>query len=111
MATKQSTVDFILEQIAQAGDVSAKKMFGEYGVYCEGKMVALVCDEQFFVKITPAGKKFLGGQVEGRPYPGAKPCFLVSGDKWDNREWMSQLVKVTAEGLPATKKKTSRKTA
>jgi TfoX/Sxy family transcriptional regulator of competence genes len=56
MASKQGTVDFILEQIAAAGTVSAKKMFGEYALYCDGKMVALVCDDQLFVKITEAGK-------------------------------------------------------
>lgn len=61
MASQQSTVDFILEQIAAAGSVSAKKMFGEYGIYCDGKMVALVCDDQLFIKPTLAGKAFIGG--------------------------------------------------
>jgi DNA transformation protein len=37
MSSQQSTVDFILDQISAAGDVSAKKMFGEYGLYCNGK--------------------------------------------------------------------------
>ena len=60
MSTKQSTVDFILEQIAEAGPVSAKKMFGEYGLFCDGKMVALVCGDELFIKITPAGKAFVG---------------------------------------------------
>ena len=32
MASQQSTVDYILEQIAAAGDVSARKMFGTYSV-------------------------------------------------------------------------------
>jgi DNA transformation protein len=41
MASQQSCVDFILEQIAEAGVVSAKKMFGEYGIYCDEKIVAL----------------------------------------------------------------------
>ena len=39
MASKQSTVDFLLDQFAGAGAVSAKKMFGEYGVYLDGKDV------------------------------------------------------------------------
>jgi TfoX/Sxy family transcriptional regulator of competence genes len=34
MATAQTTVDVILEAIGGAGAVSARKMFGEYGVYC-----------------------------------------------------------------------------
>ena len=56
MSSQQSTVDFILDQISEAGDVSAKKMFGEYGLYCNGKMVASVCDDQLFVKPTAGGR-------------------------------------------------------
>lgn len=81
MASRQTTIDFILEQIADAGAVSAKKMFGEYGIYCDGKMVALVCDDQLFVKPTESGRSFIGNITEGVPYPGAKACFLIAGDK------------------------------
>ena len=42
MGSQQSTVDFVLDQMSAAGAVSAKKMFGEYGVYLDEKMVALV---------------------------------------------------------------------
>ena len=54
MSSKQSLADFIIEQIENAGTVSARKMFGEYGIFCNGKMVALICDDQFFVKPTIA---------------------------------------------------------
>ena len=77
MASKQSTVDYILEKIAAAGVVSARKMFGDYSVYCNGKVVALVCDDQFFVKPTAAGKAFIKDYVEGFPYPGAKPYLFI----------------------------------
>ena len=42
MASKQSTVDFLLEQMAQAGTISSKKMFGEHALYCNQKVVAFV---------------------------------------------------------------------
>ncbi|KVU83744.1 competence protein TfoX [Burkholderia ubonensis] len=100
MASSQSTVDFIVEQMAAAGAVSARKMFGEYGIYCDGKMVALVCDDRLFVKPTPDGKAFLGECEEGPPYPGAKPCFVISGERWDEREWLSRLIRITAAQLP-----------
>lgn len=109
MASKQSTVDFIVEQISSTDTVSAKKMFGEYGIYCGEKMVGLVCDDQLFVKPTPNGKVFLGECAEGPPYPGARPCFIISGEKWDDREWLSQLVRITASELPISKKKTPKK--
>ncbi|KVN78135.1 competence protein TfoX [Burkholderia ubonensis] len=103
MASSQSTVDFIVEQMAAAGAVSARKMFGEYGIYCDGKMVALVCDDRLFVKPTPDGKAFLGECEEGPPYPGAKPCFVISGERWDEREWLARLIRITAAQLPPPK--------
>lgn len=111
MASKQTTVDFILEQMADAGDVSARKMFGEYGVYCRGKVVALVCDDQLFVKPTMAGKAFIGKVTEGLPYPGAKPWFAVVGSRWENSEWLSELIRLTANELPMPKPKLKLKKA
>ncbi|MGU7785136.1 TfoX/Sxy family protein [Burkholderia sp. PU8-34] len=100
MASSQSTADYIVEQMSAAGAVSARKMFGEYGIYCDGKVVALVCDDKLFVKPTPGGKAFLGEYEEGQPYPGAKPCIVISGERWDEREWLSQLIRITAAQLP-----------
>lgn len=100
MATKQTVIDFIMEQVAQAGKITYRKMFGEYALYCNGKVVALVCDDQLFVKPTIAGKSFLKNVVEAAPYVGAKPYFLISADQWDDASWLSQLLKITAETLP-----------
>jgi DNA transformation protein and related proteins len=105
VASKQSNVDFVLEQMAQAGDVSARKMFGEFAIYLRGKVVALFCDDQLFVKPTKAGKAFIGQAMEGAPYPGAKPWFLISGDRCEDGDFLSELVRVTADELPAPKPK------
>jgi TfoX/Sxy family transcriptional regulator of competence genes len=105
MASQQSTVDFIVEQMQAAGQVTSRKMFGEYGIFCSGKMVALVCDDQLFIKPTPGGRAFLGTVEDAPPYPGAKPCFLISGDRWDDGEWLGELVRITARELPLPKKK------
>jgi len=100
MASQQSTVDFILEQTADAGVMSARKMFGEYGLYCDGKIIALVCDDQLFVKPTKAGRALIENVVEAPPYPGAKPYFLIDGDQWDDADWLTQLIRLTAAELP-----------
>mgnify|MGYP000488116984 CR=1 FL=1 len=108
MATKQSIAGFLIEQIINAGvEVYAKKMFGEYGIFLEGKMVALICDDQFFVKPTALGRKFIGDDniAEASPYKGAKPYFLISGDKWDDAKWLAELIKLTAPELPLPTKK------
>ena len=105
MTSQQGMVDFILDQISEAGDVSAKKMFGEYGVYCNGKMVALVCDDQFFVKPTTGGRSLLPVITGASPYPGAKPCFLISAEMLEDRDALTELIKITAKELPTPVKK------
>lgn len=103
MASKQSTVDYLVDQMGP--DVSARKMFGEYGIYCDGKMVAIVADDQLFVKPTAAGQAFVGENKMASPYPGAKPCFLINGEQWENQAWLSELIRITATELPLPKQK------
>ena len=52
MSSKPEFVEYCAEQCRGAGEITYKKMFGEYGLYCNGKIFALVCDDEFFVKIT-----------------------------------------------------------
>ena len=108
MSSSQSTVDFVIAQMLGAGDVSYKKMFGEYGIYCNGKMVASVCDDKLFVKPTTRGRIYIGDVVEESPYPGAKPNFLISNEKIKNGQWLGGLIKITAEELPVPAKKKSK---
>jgi TfoX/Sxy family transcriptional regulator of competence genes len=100
MASQQSTVDFIVEQMARAGVVRARKMFGEYAIYCDDKLIALVCDNQLFVKPTPGGRRHISDAVEAPPYKGAKPWLVIPGDRWEDAEWLSALAKVSAAELP-----------
>lgn len=105
MSSQQKTVDYILEQSAAAGAMTAKKMFGEYGLYCDGKVMAFVCDDQLFIKPTEAGRAYLGAVTEAPAYPGSKLYFLIDGDRWDDADWLAGLVKATADALPAPKPK------
>lgn len=109
MASQTSTMDYIVEQIETAGTVTARKMFGEYAIYCNERLVALVCDDKLFVKPTVAGRAFIGQVTEAPPYPGAKPYFFISGERWEDRVWLSTLVKVSAAELPLPVKKTPTK--
>lgn len=105
MATDKNTIDFLLDQLFCLGGASTKKMFGEYCLYLDGKPVALVCDDQLFLKPTNAGKAMLQQVIEGSPYPGAKPHLLITGDLWEEREWLCELVRVSARELPLPKPK------
>lgn len=104
MATRQETINFLVDQIE--GAARARKMFGEYAFYLDEKVVALVCDDQLFVKITEPGKEFVGDRYEeGTPYPGAKPWMYIPEEMFDDREWLSGLLRATADALPASKPK------
>lgn len=104
MASEQTFVDFIVDQIENAGEISAKKMFGEYALYSGEKLFALICDNKLFIKPTQAGRAFIGDVVEAPPYPGAKPSFLIE-EKVEDRGWLSELVRISVAELPLPKPK------
>ena len=103
MATDRRTVDYLVDQMAAAGAVTARPMFGEYGVYCDGKMIAIIGDEQLFIKPTVGGRALARDAKEASPYPGAKPHLLIDADRWEDQEWLANLVRVTVAELPAPK--------
>ena len=105
MATKQETVDDLLGQLGGAGVVTARKMFGEYCVYLDGKPVALVCDDRFYLKPTPAGRELLPDAEEGPPYPGAKPHLVIPREDWADADAMARIVRATFDALPTPKPK------
>jgi DNA transformation protein and related proteins len=101
MASDREFVTFVCEQLRGAGEISSKRMFGEAAVYLDGKMVGLVCDNQLFLKVTESGRARIGSPVEAPPFPGAKNWFLIAD--LDDPEFLADLVRATAEALPAPK--------
>lgn len=75
MASRIEFVEFIVDQLRGAGEITYRKMFGEYGIYCNGKIFGLICDDQLFLKITKAGQETCPDLVEAPPYEGAKKLF------------------------------------
>ena len=108
MATDKAFVDFVLDQIDDAGEITAKKMFGEYGVFSNGKIFALICDNKLFIKPTDGGRAFIRDVVEAPPYTGAKPSFLIE-DKIEDRDWLSELIRISLKELPEPKPKKKKK--
>ncbi len=104
MASDKEFVDYILDQIENAGIITHRKMFGEYAIYSDGKVVALICDNQLFIKPTEGGRSFIKDIKEAPPYPGAKMYFLIE-DKVEDRAWLSELIRITARELPEHKTK------
>ena len=105
MASDKNTVAFIVDQLSLAGDVSAKPMFGEYGLYCDGKMFGMICDGRLFIKLTANGRTLAPDLEEAPPYSGAKPFLLVDPDRWDHSDWLAEVVRSTIAELPLPKPK------
>ncbi len=104
MASDVEYVQHVCDQLRGVGGVSYRKMFGEYAVYVGAKVVALVCDNQLFVKPTEAGRDILGAPTEGAPYPGARPHFMVD-EHLDDSDLLSALFRATEAALPPPKPK------
>jgi TfoX/Sxy family transcriptional regulator of competence genes len=113
MATDQTFVDYVVEQVALGDRLTYKKMFGEFTLYVDNKIVAVACDNSLLVKPSAAAAEIAPGLPERAPYPGAKLC-LVADELLDDAELISSLMLGTAALMPMPKPKkasgTSRKT-
>ena len=105
MPTSQTTVDFILGKLRPANRFSAKRMFGEYGLYADGKMVAVICDERLYVKIAPASEALADQCEKGEPYPRAKPHYVVDEGQLSTLPSLPGILFSLADAMPSKKQK------
>ncbi|MDF9825795.1 TfoX/Sxy family transcriptional regulator of competence genes [Breznakia sp. PF5-3] len=103
MSSKLEFVEYVCEQMADAGVIEYKRMFGEYGVYCDKKYIGLICDDQLFLKKTKKAEALLDEVIEEIPYQGAKPHFLI--ENIENHQKLSEIVMATYKELPEPKPK------
>lgn len=106
MATTPEFLNYLIQQINRPQSVRSIKMMGEYVVYYDNKVVALVCDNQLFVKDTSIGRDFLGEFTLAPAYPGAKPSLLI--EAIENSEHLAKLIELTASVLPPPKLKSQK---
>ena len=107
MATDQDFVEYIRTQSGLRDGLSYKKMFGEYALYLNGKVVAFACDNQLYVKPTPEGRAVLKKVSEHPPYPGAKLYFRID-EELEDRELLQKVFLTTARALPLPKPKSAK---
>jgi len=50
MPVTNGYLEYIKEQLSQVGDITYKKMMGEYLIYYKGKYIAAVCDDRLLIK-------------------------------------------------------------
>ena len=101
MASRIEFVEYVAEQCGGAGEITYRKMFGEYGLYYDGKFFGCVSDDEFFVKITDKVKERFPDLPEKPPYDGARNSFFV--ENVDDRDFLTELVTETCAALPEPK--------
>ena len=104
MATDPEFLEYVHEQAGLGARLTHKRMFGEYALYLDGKVVAFACDNSLLLKPTPAGKALLPRLTLGKPHPEAKDYYVLD-EFLDDTDLVRQVVQATAEALPAPKPK------
>jgi TfoX/Sxy family transcriptional regulator of competence genes len=103
MASNADFVQYIADQCSGAGEIIVRKMFGDYGIYCDGKIFGLICDNGFYLKPTDAVRPMLREVALRPPYDGAKDYFYITDI--DDRDYLSALVRETCKALPEPRPK------
>ena len=111
MPTQKETVEFTLAKLRDRGRFSTRAMFGEYALYADGKVVALICDDLLYVKILPASNELDRHCEKGEPYPGAKPHYIVEEGHLSTIARLPAILCDLAESIPEKKKKAKPKRA
>lgn len=105
MATQKETVEFILQKLGDPSSFAVRAMFGEYALYAKGKVVALICNDQLFVKILPESEALEGMCEKTSPYLGARPHYVIEESQLSTLQSLPDILLAISESLPAKKKK------
>ncbi len=108
MATSEDFIEFITEQIAGAGEIRSRKMFGEYMVYIDDKPLLLVCDNTVYIKRNPAADPLLTEAEKGVPYAGAKEHHILD---IEDRDLSLAVIAALLPVVPVPVKKTRRQSS
>jgi TfoX/Sxy family transcriptional regulator of competence genes len=103
MGSSESFMMYIKDQLARVDGLIIKKMFGECGLFLNGKMFGLICDDQLFIKPTIEGLEYLKDPTFLPPYQRAKPYFII--ENTDNQHFLKELILITEKALPLPKPK------
>lgn len=103
MASSVDYLNYVLEELKNVGSIKYKKMFGEYGLYCDGVYFALICDNRLLIKVTGIGRTIYINYKLDIPYSGGKPMFLI--DNFEDKLLLKELIQKTCEELSMKKEK------
>ena len=116
MSTQKETTAYILETLESHSDshrmgftrpytFAVRAMFGEYALYCGGKVVALICNDLLYVKIVPVSFLLEAVCDTDAPYDGAKLHYVVEEEQLRSIENLAEILQLISKALPKPKLK------
>jgi len=71
MAVSDEFTDYVIDQLSAWGEVSARKMFGGAGLYCDGTMFGLIADDVAYLKVDDSNRAEFAaaGSSAFQPFP------------------------------------------
>lgn len=103
MASSKDYLEYVLEQLSEADDVTSREMMSEYILYFRGKVIGGIYDNRFLVKPVQTARNMMPDASEELPYDGAKPMLMV--ENIEDREFLKELFEAMYDELPALKPK------
>ncbi|MFD1796520.1 TfoX/Sxy family protein [Paracoccus aurantiacus] len=100
MGTTKEQAAAIVAKLTPAGEVVARPMFGDYGIYLDGVIFGVICDGQLFIKPTDAARAVLRNPAEGIPYHNARPHLRIEPEDLDDPGHMARILSLTVANLP-----------
>ena len=109
MATSREYALFVENLFRGVEGFSMKRMFGEYGIYLQGRVLGFLCDEQILLQDTPTARKLLPNAERKELFPGSK-LFIIFSDE-GNHHLLQSVAQAMWEELPVPKPRKGRKGA
>ena len=96
--------EYVRESFSKAGDIVIRPMMGGYLVYFNGKLIGDICDNELFLKRTPASDRLLAESELRYPYEGSKTLMHVF-DRFEDEDLIAELLQGMYAELPEKKAK------
>jgi TfoX/Sxy family transcriptional regulator of competence genes len=110
MSTDRDFVDYVAEQAGLGERLSARRMFGEYGLYVDGTVVAFCADNSLFLKRVPETVALLEDLPQRELFPGSKP-YALADELLDDPARLHDRLLALQRVLPKPKPKSKRSKA
>lgn len=102
MATSESFIKYVCDELNGIGNIRYRKMFGEYLVYINEKPILVVCDNTIYLKKLECIKDKMINSEVGYPYKGAKEHYILN---IDDSKFSKEIIKEVESVTPVPIKK------